>query len=385
MSHEFTPYDFHGTPSAEDFKAFMAWCATQQVSDINMQGGSPLSVARFGRRCRASHMVLACDTVSRLTDEVFGLDIRPVITSGQPVDRAFQLDGDMNGRYGLQRGERVRFRCNFILGTAGRFEESISLTMRVIPSAIPSLDSLNIEPELKAALLPQQGLGLVCGATASGKSTLLAAIYRYCQDNFPDRVIVTYEDPVEYILGRDTDLLKPHQSQIGRHVPGFAEGIRAGMRRNPDLIGVGEIRDQETAEAAIAAGESGHVCLATCHTHSPGETISRMLGLLPVQSRDAMAHALLGTLSFIVVQVLVRTRDGRRRAVREFITFDTALRSALGQLPHEKWGEHIDNIILLEKRRIADQVATLYRRHDITREEACLFIPHHEWSRLPDA
>ncbi|MDA4421400.1 plasmid transfer ATPase TraJ, partial [Escherichia coli] len=108
MSHEFTPYDFHGTPSAEDFKAFMAWCATQQVSDINMQGGSPLSVARFGRRCRASHMVLACDTVSRLTDEVFGLDIRPVITSGQPVDRAFQLDGDMNGRYGLQRGERVR-------------------------------------------------------------------------------------------------------------------------------------------------------------------------------------------------------------------------------------------------------------------------------------
>ncbi|HDV5163372.1 TPA: plasmid transfer ATPase TraJ, partial [Escherichia coli] len=277
------------------------------------------------------------------------------------------------------------FRCNFILGTAGRFEESISLTMRVIPSAIPSLDSLNIEPELKAALLPQQGLGLVCGATGSGKSTLLAAIYRYCQDNFPDRVIVTYEDPVEYILGRDTDLLKPHQSQIGRHVPGFAEGIRAGMRRNPDLIGVGEIRDQETAEAAIAAGESGHVCLATCHTHSPGETISRMLGLLPVQSRDGMAHALLGTLSFIVVQVLVRTRDGRRRAVREFITFDTALRSALGQLPHEKWGEHIDNIILLEKRRIADQVATLYRRHDITREEACLFIPHHEWSRLPDA
>ncbi|HAP1813612.1 TPA: plasmid transfer ATPase TraJ, partial [Escherichia coli] len=127
------------------------------------------------------------------------------------------------------------------------------------------------------------------------------------------------------------------------------------------------------------------VCLATCHTHSPGETISRMLGLLPVQSRDGMAHALLGTLSFIVVQVLVRTRDGRRRAVREFITFDTALRSALGQLPHEKWGEHIDNIILLEKRRIADQVATLYRRHDITREEACLFIPHHEWSRLPDA
>ena len=164
MSHEFTPYDFHGTPSAEDFKAFMAWCAHNRYPISTCRAAVRCPWLRFGRRCWASHMVLACDTVSRLTDEVFGW-----ISAGhyqrQPVDRAFQLDGDMNGRYGLQRG-RVRFRCNFILGTAGRFEESISLTMRVIPSAIPSLDSLNIEPELKAALLPQQGWDWSAGPPA---------------------------------------------------------------------------------------------------------------------------------------------------------------------------------------------------------------------------
>ena len=356
---DFEPYPFSGVPTADELRTFMAWCATQQVSDIDIQGGSPLSVSRFGRRERASRMVLADDTMARLVDEVFGQDIRPQAIGGIPVDRAIQLDGDSQGRYGMQRGERVRFRCHFIQGSAGRQDRALSLTMRVIPSAIPSLDTLNIEPDLYAALLPKTGLGLVCGETGSGKSTLLAASYRHCQDRYPDRKIVTYEDPVEYILGRNDDLLPPHQAQVGRDVESFAAGLRSAMRRNPDLIGIGEIRDRETAEAAVAAGQSGHLCLGTVHTHSPGETIPRLLGLFPTEVREGMAAALLGVLRFILVQVLVRTRDGKRRAVREYIVIDDALRRRLGSLPYEQWGAQMDALLTQEKRRIQDQVQQL--------------------------
>lgn len=382
MDSEFKPYNFSNIPTAEELKNFMAWCSFYNVSDIDIQGGSALSVSLHGRRCKASNFVLPNDTFARLIDEVFSSDIRPQVTGGKPVDRAFQLDGDVNRRYGLQRGERVRFRCHFIQGTAARQDTALSLTMRVIPSVIPAIESLSIEPELLAAMLPKSGLGLVCGETGSGKSTLMAALYRYCQDKYPDRKIVTYEDPVEYILGRPDDILPPHQAQIGRDVASFADGLKSAMRRNPELIGIGEIRDPETAGSAVAAGQSGHLCFGTVHTHSPGETIPRILGLFPPAIRDSTASALLGVLQFIVVQVLIRTVDGKRRALREYIVFDDALRTRLGAMAHEHWGEHLNNILINEHRRIRDQVAEMYIRQEIAEEEARMFIPAAELRRI---
>ncbi|HGY8377953.1 TPA: ATPase, T2SS/T4P/T4SS family, partial [Escherichia coli] len=85
------------------------------------------------------------------------------------------------------------------------------------------------------------------------------------------------EDPVEYILGNENDLLPPHQAEIGRDVVSFAAGLRSAVRRNPEIIGVGEIRDNETADAAVQAGNTGHYCLSTMHTKSPGETLARLL------------------------------------------------------------------------------------------------------------
>ncbi|EBF3227212.1 plasmid transfer ATPase TraJ, partial [Salmonella enterica subsp. enterica serovar Derby] len=128
--------------------------------------------------------------------------------------RAIQVNGDVNNRYGLGRGEKVRLRVHIIQGTSANEEAAISVSMRVIPHQIPEISTLNIEPDLLHGMLPKSGLGLVCGETGSGKSTLLASLYRHCQDTAPDRKIVTYEDPIEYILGRACDLLPPHQAQI---------------------------------------------------------------------------------------------------------------------------------------------------------------------------
>ncbi|ECJ2545841.1 plasmid transfer ATPase TraJ [Salmonella enterica subsp. arizonae] len=374
MPDEFGTFPFSRF-SADEFRHFYAWCAFHRVSDIDLTGGSPVSVSRFGRRARCSLHTLPSSLMMPLIDELFGREVLPRVLSGNPADRTIQINGDASGRYGLKRGERVRLRAHLIQGTSGAEEKAISITMRVIPTAIPDIRTMNIEPDLLAAMVSKNGLGFVCGETGSGKSTLCAALYRYIMDNFPDRKIVTYEDPVEYILGREGDLLPPHQAEIGRDVVSFAAGLRSAVRRNPEIIGVGEIRDNETADAAVQAGNTGHLCLSTMHTKSPGETLSRLLGLFPSIIRDAMAWSVLSLLQFILVQVLVRTNDGGRRAVREYIVIDDELRNKLTRMPHSEWGYHIDEIIRTEKRRIRDYVLEMYIKGEIDRSEAVIFIP----------
>ncbi|ECM9892682.1 plasmid transfer ATPase TraJ [Salmonella enterica subsp. enterica serovar Montevideo] len=374
MPDEFGTFPFSRF-SADEFRHFYAWCAFHRVSDIDLTGGSPVSVSRFGRRARCSLHTLPSSLMMPLIDELFGREVLPRVLSGNPADRTIQINGDASGRYGLKRGERVRLRSHLIQGTSGAEEKAISITMRVIPTAIPDIRTMNIEPDLLAAMVSKNGLGFVCGETGSGKSTLCAALYRYIMDNFPDRKIVTYEDPVEYILGREGDLLPPHQAEIGRDVVSFAAGLRSAVRRNPEIIGVGEIRDNETADAAVQAGNTGHLCLSTMHTKSPGETLSRLLGLFPSIIRDAMAWSVLSLLQFILVQVLVRTNDGGRRAVREYIVIDDELRNKLTRMPHSEWGYHIDEIIRTEKRRIRDYVLEMYIKGEIDRIEAVIFIP----------
>nr|WP_139811082.1 plasmid transfer ATPase TraJ [Pantoea cypripedii] len=378
LPDKFGIFPFSSAFTADEFRTFFAWCSKHSVSDVDLVGGSPVSVSRHARRVRCSASVLPNTLLGNMLDDLLGLEIKPRVQGGTPADRAVQIDGDSHGRYGLDRGERVRLRTHVIQGTSAREDRALSVTMRVIPQAIPDFLNMGIEPDLAAAMLPDSGLGFICGQTGSGKSTLQAALYRYCQNTQPDRKIVTYEDPVEYILGRTEDLLPPHQAQLGRDVASFAEGLRSAVRRNPELIGIGEIRDTETAEAAVQAGETGHLCLGTMHTKSPGDTIPRLLGLFPSQIRDAMAWALLGIMRFIVNQVLIPTTDGKRRALREYIIFDDALCHQLQDLPHEKWGVHINGIIFHEKRRIVDQVRELYLRGEVARNEASRFLTARE-------
>ncbi|MES3879202.1 ATPase, T2SS/T4P/T4SS family, partial [Escherichia coli] len=129
------------------------------------------------------------------------------------------------------------------------------------------------------------------------------------------------------------------------------------------------------ADAAVQAGNTGHYCLSTMHTKSPGETLARLLGLFPPVIRDSMAWAVLSLLQFILVQVLVRTNDGGRKAVREYIVINDELRDNLSGMPHAEWGHHIDAIIRQEKRRIRDQILEMYIRNEVDRREAILFIP----------
>lgn len=366
---DFQPFDFNGALTPDNFRDFLVWTSKNNISDIHIQGGNALVVERYGRLCRASPFRVPDDLLSKVIDDVFEHEIRALIRGGKPQDRPFQLDGDMHGRYGLTRGERVRFRCNFVQATAGKIDTTIALTMRVIPWQIPDLLGMEIEPDLFEALLPHKGLGLVGGETGSGKSTLLAAIYRYCATHFPDRKITTHEDPIEYIIAMQSDILQATQLQLGRDFATFADGIMAGVRRAPSIIGVGEMRDRETIQAAILSGLLGHFCLSTLHIYSPGEGVSRMLAAFPYEIREGIARDLLGVLQYMVVQRLLRTTDGKRQAVREYIVIDDNLREKLASMPYTHWGQHIDGIIKKEKGRIADKAFCLYAADRIDRNE----------------
>ena len=366
---DFPPYAFEDGLNAESLQYFFVWCARQSVSDIHIQGGNHLVVGHQGRLRQASPFVLADDTWSKLLDELFNPELRSTVRGGRPLDRAMQLDGDIKQRYGLERGERLRFRCNFVQATAGRLDTTVALTMRIIPSDIPDLTKMGLEEELFEALLPPNGLGLIGGITGSGKSTQLAAIYRYCLDNDPDRKVTTIEDPIEFVLGRSGDVLLPTQLQIIRDVDTYAEGIRADLRRAPSIIGVGEMRDLETFQAALLAGQVGHFCLSTLHIHSPGEAIPRCLTMVPSEMRESAASDMSNVLQYVVVQKLLRTTDGKRQAVREYIIFDDELRAKLASMPYTQWGRHIDDIIRLEQRRFADQAWRMYRAGRIDRRE----------------
>lgn len=374
----FEPYPFREGLSGDTLRAFFVWCAKQSVSDIHIQGGNHVVVSHHGRLRRASPFVLADDTLSKLIDEVFEPEVRAATGGGHPVDRALQLDGDMYQRYGLDRGERLRFRCNFVQATAGRLDTTIALTMRIIPTAIPELDSLDIEDDLRSVVLPHKGLAFIGGETGSGKSTFMASVYRHCIDHDPDRKVTTTEDPIEFVLGKAGDILPATQLQIRRDVENFAEGIRADLRRAPSVIGVGEMRDRETVEAGIQAGQLGHLCLSTLHIHSPGEAIPRCLNLFQAEIREAIAYDMLGVLQYIVVQKLLRTTAGKRQAVREYIIFDDPLREKLSQMPYIKWGQHIDGIIRTEKRRIADHAWQLYLQGHIARSELAVAVTAHQ-------
>ncbi|WP_109514234.1 plasmid transfer ATPase TraJ [Pseudomonas ovata] len=382
---EFTPYPFEGGVNGTSMREFFVWCARQNISDIHIQGGNNLVVDRYGRKRRASAFVLADDSLSKVVDEIFNPEIRATVRGGRPVDRALQLDGDMYSRYGLERGERLRFRCNFVQATAGRLDSTLALTMRIIPSDIPPLTSMGLEPDLFDALLPPNGLGILGGITGSGKSTLAAAAYRYCLDTDPDRKITTLEDPIEFVLGQADDILPPTQLQIGRDVGGYAEGIRADLRRAPSIIGIGEMRDFETFQAGVLAGQLGHFNLTTMHIHSPGEAIPRCLTMVPSEMRESTARDLLGVLQYIVVQKLLRTTDGKRKAVREYIIFDDPLRGKLGDMPYTQWGQHIDGIIRVEGRRIADQAWQLYQQGHIEQKDLKEAMTSHQLREFESA
>lgn len=211
--------------------------------------------------------------------------------------------GELDFSYGLP--DVSRFRVN-----AYHQRGSKSLAIRIIPTIVPTLEDLKMPPILKTIAAKPQGLVLVTGPTGSGKSTTLASMIHHMNTTMK-RHIITLEDPIEYLHRHGTSIID--QREIGFDTQSFANGLRASLRQDPDVILVGELRDLETIHTAITAAETGHLVLGTLHTSSAPSTINRVLDVFPPNQQIQIRIQLASVLEGIISQRLFPTSDKKGR------------------------------------------------------------------------
>ncbi|MBK7003596.1 MAG: PilT/PilU family type 4a pilus ATPase [Rhodoferax sp.] len=219
--------------------------------------------------------------------------------------------------------------CNFAISIPGvsRFrvnvyvqQQNVAMVVRTIASEIPNFEKLALPPILKEVIMNKRGLVLVVGGTGSGKSTTLAALIDYRNNTSPGHII-TVEDPVEYVHVSKKSLVSHREVGVDTH--SWHHALKNTLRQAPDVILIGEIRDAETMEHAIAFAETGHLCLGTLHANSANQTIDRVINFFPEERRNQLLMDLSANLRAIVSQRLVRTEDGKGRKAAIEILLNT--------------------------------------------------------------
>jgi twitching motility protein PilT len=228
--------------------------------------------------------------------------LREILTSSDRLTE-FARDGEIDFSYTV--GGLARFRVN-----AFRQRGSISIALRVVPFGIKSVDELGLPDVVERLAEEPRGIILVTGTTGSGKSTTLAAIIDTINRKYA-RNIVTIEDPIEF-LHRDRKSVV-HQREIGFDTGSFPSALRRVLRQDPDVILIGEMRDEETVQTALSAAETGHLVLSTLHTIDAIETINRIIDFFPPHQHQQVRAMLAGVLRGVVSQRLVPTIDDLSR------------------------------------------------------------------------
>lgn len=292
------------------------------ASDVTIQTGSPIVAEIYGHLYKITRRELSNTEVGELLNSIYGANGTTQIMRGTDLDTHYEVRPNRNERY--------RHRVN-ATGIHVEGHEGIQITIRTIPSAPPSLASLDLPREIVDTIAPQEGVVYITGATGSGKSTLLAAIIKeLAEDPNSNRKILTYESPIEFVYDSiQTTSAIISQSEIPRNLPTFAAGVRNALRRKPRLILVGEARDPETISAVLEAALTGHPVYTTLHTNGVAETVRRLVGSFSSEERLGRTIDIIETMRLIIWQRLVPSIDGKRVALREYLVFNEALRDRL--------------------------------------------------------
>ncbi len=286
--------------------AFLKLGTQQGCSDVHLAVGVPPMLRLYGD--------LVPIKFRDLRDVELEGYITEVLTPNQ--SEHFQRGNDLDFSYVSADGGR--FRVNVF-----RKDTGVGATFRAIPSEIPKLSTLNLPPVVTRLCDFHQGMILVTGSTGTGKSTTLAAMIDLL--NQGRRLnIISLEDPIEFVhRSKSSQII---QRELGTHIPSFAEGVRAAMREDPDVILVGELRDAETIRMAMTAAETGHLVLGTLHTTSAVKTIDRLIDALPAEEREQTKSFMSQSLLAVITQILIKTADLRgRRAIVEVLIMNKAI------------------------------------------------------------
>ncbi len=227
--------------------------------------------------------------------------------------------GDADFAY--EMNEKSRFRCNYM-----KQQRGYCCVFRLIPTKILTMEELNVPEQIKRFGEMRSGLVLVTGPTGSGKSTTLAALIDYINTNF-SRHIITIEEPIEFVHPSKKSILT--QREVPNNCPTFADGLRASLREDTDIVLVGEMRDLETISLALTAAETGLLVFGTLHTNNARKTVDRIIDVFPAEQQSQARTMLAGSLRGVVAQLLMKRCDKPGRVAVNEILFATPAVSAI--------------------------------------------------------
>jgi len=292
-----------------DITELLDFSVKHNASDLHLSAGVPPMIRVDGDVRKLSLPSLEHSDVHRLVFDIMNDAQRREYEEKLEVDFSFELPNV--GRFRVNAFHQSR-------GSAAVF--------RTIPVDIPTLESLNVPEVFYKIAQCQRGLVLVTGATGSGKSTTIAALVDYINEN-NNRHILTIEDPVEFIHTSKRSLI--NQREVHRDTHSFQNALRSSLREDPDVIVVGELRDKETISLALTAAETGHLVLGTLHTSSAAKTVDRIIDVFPGNDKAMVRSMLSESLRTVVSQNLLKCVSGGRVAAHEVMMATPAIRNLI--------------------------------------------------------
>ena len=290
------------------------------ASDVIIKSNKPGYVRLAGKLKPVDMDPITCPEAQAFVDENVPRVFKARWNDEGQVDFAYSFEGI------------GRFRVN-----AFHQRGLVSIVMRHIKSTVPNFEQLGLGTTADALIKLVQakdGILLVCGATGSGKSSTMAAMMNWVNQN-QDKHIVTIEDPIEYTFQDDKSLFQ--QREIGLDVPNFELAIKAVLRQNPDIILIGEMRDRETFETAISAAETGHLVFSTMHAATVAQSLTRLFEFFPAEEVVQARRAISGSLRGFVCQKLIPTIEGNsRQPVNEILAADATVKNLILEGQNEK-------------------------------------------------
>ncbi len=325
----------------------------RDASDLHLVVGRPPTLRRHGRLVSLKTQVLT-------PEDTVGL-----MKSITPDRSQQELDESGTSDFGFAYGDRARFRVSVF-----RQKGHISMALRRIPSRLFTFEELGLPSIIKRLLYQPRGLFLVTGPTGCGKTTTLATILDHINSNL-DRHIITIEDPIEYYHNHKRAIV--NQRELGIDVPDFAEALTRGMRADPDVMMVGEMRDLDTMQAAITAAETGHLVFATLHTTGAANTVNRIVDGFPTERQEQVRVQLsVSILAVLSQQLIPRSDTDGVVAAYEFMVTTSAIRNLIRENKTYNIDSHIQTGRRFGMQLLDAHLFDLYTRGFISGHEALL-------------
>lgn len=293
-----------------DISELLAFSVKNGASDLHVSAGEPPMIRINGDMTKIKMPALDGKSVQSMVYDIMNDEQRKNFEEHKDLDFSFAL------------GDIARFRVNCFWQNRG-----MSAVFRTIPTEVLTLEQLHAPELFKKLAMEPRGICLVTGPTGSGKSTTLAAMLNYRNENEKGHIL-TVEDPIEFVHVSKNSLVS--QREVGPHTNSFATALKGALREDPDVILVGEMRDLETISLALTAAETGHMVFGTLHTSSAPKTIDRIIDVFPAAEKDMVRAMLSESLRAVISQTLLKTADGKGRvAAHEIMLGNNAVRNLI--------------------------------------------------------